>query len=79
MHYGFEGVRNWHAQGRGLDPGEDDALDWRVRQRVPVPANIQQICTAIEEEWVDTPQATINSMRKRCVALYEVNGGHNRY
>ncbi len=27
----FEGACNWHAQG--LDPGEDDALDWRVRQR----------------------------------------------
>ncbi len=63
----FEGACNWHAQDQCLDPGEDDALDWRVRQRVPVPANIQQFCTAIEKEWVDIPQAPINSMRKRCV------------
>ncbi len=23
----FEGACNWHTQGQGLDPGEDDALD----------------------------------------------------
>ena len=58
-----------------------DALDHRVRQRVPVPANIQQLCTAIE--WDNIPQATINSlinsMRRRCVGLHEANGGHTRY
>ncbi len=75
----FEGACNWHAQGQSLDPGEGDAVDWRVQQCVPVPANIQQLRTAIEEEWADTPQATISSMRKRCVALHEANGGHTRY
>ncbi len=38
----FEGVCDWHAQGQGLDPGEDDALYWRVPQRVPAPVNIQK-------------------------------------
>ena len=28
------------------------ALDRHVRQRVPDPANIQQLRTAIDEEWV---------------------------
>ncbi len=46
-----------------------DALDQRIRQRVPVPANIQQLRTAIEEEWTNILQATINnltnSMRRR--------------
>ncbi len=60
-----------------------DALDRRIRQHVPVPANIQQLRTAIEEEWTNIPQATINnlinSMRRRCVALHEANGGHTRY
>ncbi len=60
-----------------------DALDRRIRQRVPVPANIQQLRTAIEEEWTNIPQATINnlinSMQRRCVALREANGGHTRY
>ncbi|XP_026034346.1 neoverrucotoxin subunit alpha-like [Astatotilapia calliptera] len=40
---------------------------------VPVPANIQQLHTTIEEEWTNIPQATvnnlINSMRRRFVAL----------
>ncbi len=39
--------------------------------------------TAIEEEWNNIPLATINnlinSMRRRCVALREANGGHTRY
>ena len=60
-----------------------DALDRRIRQCVLVYANIQQFCTAIEEEWTNIPQATINnlnnSMRRRCVALCEANGGHTRY
>ncbi len=55
-----------------------DALDQRIRQRVPVPANIQQLRTAIEADWTNIPQATINnlinSMRRRCVALHEANG-----
>ncbi|KAL0180228.1 hypothetical protein M9458_025670, partial [Cirrhinus mrigala] len=60
-----------------------DALDRCIRQRVPVPANIQQLRTAIEEERTNIPQATINnlinSIRRRRVALVEANGGHTRY
>ena len=60
-----------------------DALDQCVLQRVPVPDNIQQLCTAIEEEWDNIPQATINSlnnsMQRICVALLEANGGHTKY
>ncbi|ROL46504.1 Transposable element Tc1 transposase [Anabarilius grahami] len=41
---------------------------------------VMQLRTAIEEEWTNIPQATINnlinSMRKKCV---EANGGHTRY
>ena len=59
-----------------------DALDRRVRQHVPVPANIQQLLTAVEEEWDNIPQNTINSlinlMHRRCVTLHEANGGHTR-
>jgi hypothetical protein len=39
-----------------------DALDQRVSQRVAVPANTQQLHTAIEEQWVNIPQAPINSL-----------------
>jgi hypothetical protein len=42
-----------------------------------------QLCTAIDEEWDNIPQATINSlidsMGRRCVALHEENGGYTRY
>ncbi len=59
-----------------------DALDRRIRERVPVPANIQQFCTAIEE-WTNILQVIVNNlinyMRRRCVALCEANGGHTRY
>ncbi|KAL0152568.1 hypothetical protein M9458_052291 [Cirrhinus mrigala] len=78
-------VLAWPAYSADMSPIEHvwDALDRRVRQGVPVPANIQQLRTAIEEEWTNIPQATINnlinSMRRRCVALREANGGHTRY
>ncbi len=78
-------VLAWPAYSPDMSPIEHvwDALDPRIRQRVSVPANIQQLRTAIEEEWTNIPQATINnlinSMRRRCVALREANGGHARY
>jgi hypothetical protein len=60
-----------------------DVLDRHVRQHVPVPANIHQLRTAIEEDWDRIPQATIssliNSMGRRCVALHQANGGHTIY
>ncbi len=46
-------VLAWPAYSLDMSPIEHvwDALDRRIRQRVPVPANIQQLRTAIEEEW----------------------------
>jgi hypothetical protein len=66
-------VLPWSAYSPDMSPIKHvwNALDQRVRKRVPVPANIQQLCAAIEEEWDNNPQATINSMRRRCVALHE--------
>ncbi len=54
----------WPAYSPNMSPIEHvwDALDWHIRQCVPVPANIQQLCTAIEEEWNNIPQATINNL-----------------
>uniref|UniRef100_A0A8C7Z1I8 Transposase n=1 Tax=Oryzias sinensis TaxID=183150 RepID=A0A8C7Z1I8_9TELE len=78
-------VLAWPAYSPDMSPIEHawDALDRRTRQRVQVPANIQQLRTAIEEEWTNIPQATIdnliNSMGRRCVTLHEANGGHTRY
>uniref|UniRef100_A0A8C0Y6W6 Tc1-like transposase DDE domain-containing protein n=1 Tax=Cyprinus carpio carpio TaxID=630221 RepID=A0A8C0Y6W6_CYPCA len=75
-------VLEWPAYSPDMSPIEYvwDALDRHIQQCVPVPANIQQLRTAIEEEWTNIPQATINnlinSMRRRCVGLCEANGGH---
>ncbi len=75
-------VLAWPAYSPDMSPIELvwDALDRRIRQHVPVPANIQQLRTAIEEKWTNIPQATINnlinSIQRRCVALREANCGH---
>ncbi|ROK31145.1 Transposable element Tcb2 transposase [Anabarilius grahami] len=57
-------VLAWPAYSPDMSPIEHvwDALDRRIRQRVPVPANIQQLRTAIEEKWTNIPQATINNL-----------------
>ena len=57
-------VLPWPAYSADMSPVEHvwDALDWRVWQRVPVPVNIKQFRKAIEEEWDNIPQATINSL-----------------
>ncbi len=66
-------VLAWPAYSPDMSPIEYvwDALDRRIRQSVLVPANIQQLRTAIKEEWTNIPQATINnlinSMQRRCV------------
>jgi hypothetical protein len=74
-------VLPWSEYSPDMSPIEHvwDAFDRPVRQRVPVPANIQQRRTAIEEEWDNIPQATINNLinskRRRCFVLHEANGG----
>ncbi len=57
-------VLAWPAYSPYMSPIEHvwDPLDRRIHQRVPVPANIQQLRSAIEEEWTNIPQATINNL-----------------
>ena len=57
-------VLPWLAYSPDKSPIEHvwDALHRRVQQRVPVPANIKQLCTAIEEERDNIPKAAINSL-----------------
>ncbi len=57
-------VLAWPAYSPDMRPIEHvwDALDQCIRQRAPVPANIQQLHTAIEEERTNIPQATINNL-----------------
>uniref|UniRef100_A0A8C8H1E7 [histone H3]-trimethyl-L-lysine(4) demethylase n=1 Tax=Oncorhynchus tshawytscha TaxID=74940 RepID=A0A8C8H1E7_ONCTS len=73
----------WPAYSPDMSPIEHvwNALDRLVQLRVPVPDNVQQLCTVVAEEWDNIPQATINSLinnMRRCVMLNEANG-HSRY
>ena len=45
-------MSQWSAYSPDISPIEHvwDALDQRVQQRVTVPANIQQLRTAVEEQ-----------------------------
>ncbi len=72
-------VLAWPAYSPDMLPMEHvwDALDRRIRQRVPVPANIQQLRTAIEDERTNIPQATINNLINSMRRM--ANGGHTRY
>ncbi len=75
-------VLAWPAYSPDMSPIEHvwDAVDRRIWQRVPVPDNIQQLRTAIEEEWTNIPQATINNHDQLVVKWWaKANGGHTRY
>ena len=63
-------VLPWPAYSPDMSPIEHvwNALDRHVRQRVPVPANIQQLRAAIEEAWDNIPQPTINSLNSQLYA-----------
>jgi transposase len=52
----------WPAYSPDMSPIEHilDALNRRVGQRVPIPATIQELHTAIEEELDNISQATYN-------------------
>ncbi len=47
-------------------PAYSPDMDRRIRLRVPVPANIQQLHTAIEEEWTSIPQLQSTTWSTRC-------------
>ncbi len=55
-------VLAWQAYSPDMSPIEHvwDALDRRIQQCVPVPSNIQQLSTAVDEEWTTfhRPQST---------------------
>ena len=57
-------VLPWSAYSPDMSPIEhvSDALDRHVQQRVPIPTKLQLFRIAIEEEWDNIPQATINTL-----------------
>jgi hypothetical protein len=56
-------VLPWPTYSPDISPIEPvwEALDRHIRQHVLVPDNIQQLRTAVEEEWYNLPQAGINN------------------
>ena len=57
-------VLPWPAHSPNMSPIENvwDAINRPARQSAPVPANIQHLHIAIEDEWDNIPQATINRL-----------------
>lgn len=78
-------VMEWPSKSPDLNPIEHlwDNVDRRVRQRQNQPNTIQELETALIQEWNNVPQreiqALIRSMRQRCQAVVNANGGHTRF
>jgi len=78
-------VLPWPAYSPDLSPIEHlwDQLDRRVRSRDPPPQTLPALRQALQEEWDNFPQAKIRrliaSMRRRCKAVSDAQGGHTRY
>jgi transposase len=78
-------VLDWPAKSPDLNPIEHlwDNLDKKLRQRRQQPGNVQQLRQALVAEWNAIHQPDIgtlvNSMRRRCQAVIDAQGGHTRY
>ena len=74
---------SWPACSPDFSPIEHlwDALDRRVRQRQP--QTLGDLRNFLVEEWNRIAQqqirTLINSMRRRCLAVRDANGGHTNY
>lgn len=81
------GIRSipWPARSPDLNPIENlwDTLGRRVQQRCPRAASLQQLSTALREEWDAIPQSVIanliTSMTRRIGAVIAAKGGHTKY
>ncbi|KAJ0061771.1 hypothetical protein NL108_008285 [Boleophthalmus pectinirostris] len=60
-----------------------DSLDRRVSRRIPLPATVADLRTALLEEWDAIAVAVINAlitfMPRRVQVLLDANSGHTRY
>jgi len=75
----------WPSKSPDLNPIEHiwDELERRVRQRPHKPITLPELRQALQAEWDNLPQAVIStviaSMRRRCQAVVDADGGHTRY
>ena len=78
-------VLDWPSRSPDLNPIEHiwDELGRRVRQQVNPPQTLGDLERALVEQWKRLPQAVftnvLRSMRRRCGAVRDGRGGHNRY
>ena len=78
-------VMEWPSMSPDLSPIEHiwDKLDRRVRARPNQPSNLPQLQATLLQEWNNLPnnivRRYIRSMRNRCRAVINSNGGHTRY
>jgi len=78
-------VLEWAAPSPDMSSIEPllDELKRRVYARAQPPTNVNQLREAVIEEWENIPQQLISdlvrSMRRRCIALINANGGFTHY
>ena len=78
-------VLPWPAKSLDLNPIEHvwELLDRRVRARAIDPRNVQELAGALVEEWGNISQQElanlVQSMRRKCTAELNADGGHTRY
>ena len=78
-----QGQSPWSSLSPDLNPIEQiwDVIGQRVRSRVPL--NIRDLERFVVEEWNGVAQLTLRnyiaSMRSRCQAVVNANGGHTRF
>lgn len=76
---------DWPAVSPDLSPIEHlwDEMDRRLRRLPNPPVTLAELGPALVNIWNNIPQAfvrnLVSSMRRRCVACIDANGGHTRY
>jgi transposase len=76
---------DWPALSPDLNPIEHvwDDLKRRVRSRNPAPSSVDELKSALIEEWEGIPQESIQklirSMRNRLRAVIRARGGNTKY
>lgn len=78
-------VLPWPAVSPNLSPIEHlwDEMERRLRDLPNPPVTLQEVGPALVNIWNNIPQAfldnLVSSMRRRCRAVIDANGGHTRY